>query len=306
VTLHQDDIPDLLAGSGRRERSRIALLSVAAVVVLGAGGLGVALLRSQDQPEALSVAQAASATTATGSARMTVRTQATPKAEMVMAGVVDFARERYVLRGSFAGQETEVRGIGADQWSRTQNLGGLRGKPWTHITRVDEPGQGISAAEPVRLLDELTAVGNELSRSRDGDRTVIVVRAPRSVLGSPDDDALADIRVEVDRDGRIRRLDMPADEKREAVSVTYDDFGVAVDVSPPPPTEVAEWSDVIADVLTRTDPKVREQFPDLDDRFGCGLFDEQRKKLAETTSEANRATFDKLLADAKKACEARR
>jgi hypothetical protein len=228
---------------------------------------------------------------------MTFRVRGTRQAEMVMSGVVDFAHERYELRGSFGGIETETRAIGADQWSRTQQTRDTA-KPWIHLTRVDEPGQGIGATEPGRVLQELTAAGTELSRRRKGDRTILVVRAPRSILSARDDRAVADIRVEVDRDGRIRRLDMDWDEDGGSVSVSYDDFGVAVDVAPPPAAEVTESADMFADVLGTTDSE--------DGRVGCELFDEQRKKLVETTSEANRATFDKLLADAKKACEARR
>jgi hypothetical protein len=298
------DIPDLPVDRRSPGRSWVALLSAGSLVVLVAGALGVAHLRSQDRLEVLSVAEAAGATTATGSARMTFRVQTAPKVEMVMSGVVDFARDRFALRGTFAGQETEVRGIGADQWSRTQQSTSLA-SPWIHMSRVDRPDQGIGAAEPVRLLHELTSVGTELSRHRDGNRTVFVVRAPWTVLGARDDGTVADIRVEVDRDGRIRQLRTDPGENRGSVSITYDDFGVDVTVTPPPADEVSEAADLLGGVLGTADPEVRKRFPDLE-HVGCELFDEQRKKLAETTSEANRATLDKLLADAKKACEAGR
>jgi hypothetical protein len=305
VTSRDEDIPDLLVEGPRPERSRVALVSVACLVVLVVGAFGVAHLRSQDRPEVLSVAQAASTTTATGSARLTFRAPTAPKVEMVLAGVVDFAHERFALRGTWAGMETELRGIGADQWSRTDQTDRI-GRPWVHMTRVDAPGEGIGATEPGRLLHELRTAGTELSRRTRGERTVVVVRAPRSVLGGRETGAVTNIDVEIDREGRIRRVEMDGGESSSPVLVTYDDFGVDVEVEPPPASDVSEFADLLGGSLGATDPELRKQFPDLDDTLGCGLFDEQRKKLAETTSEANRATLDKLLADAKKACETRR
>ena len=244
--------PDRLREVTRRARAREARRATALATALGlvlVGGIaGAVSLAGKADREVLTVAQAAQTTAETGSARVTVSIDV-PMGGFTLSGPVDFRDGRYALKGTFAGGTFEMRGIGKDRWTKAPGfVAEVAGKPWLHSTE-DQPVNGpdsIAGAEPTKLLASLTREGKQLSRRQAGDRTVTVMEVPRRVLGSGGDDRVR-VRVEVDGEGRVRLLSYTDDDSgfgAAKMSMAYDDFGIDVDVRPPPADQVAELADV--------------------------------------------------------------
>jgi hypothetical protein len=253
----------------RREESRRATaLACVMALVLAAGVVSVINLGGRGRTETHSVAGAANATAAAGSARVTFRavvTKATqtaiPAGElMVLSGPVDFTHEKFVLKGTFNGVGgIEERGIGKDRWTKydlSKSAGsGLAAellpnrKPWTHYTDNTPPADlaGFGNGDPTTLLTTLKSKGEVVSSSEVGDRTRTVLRLPADAFGvsfgSAPHSSTVDTTVDSDSDGRIRLVTSETTAEGLGtirVSVAYDDFGVGVEVQPPPTDEVQE------------------------------------------------------------------
>ena len=243
--------PDRLTQVGRRARAHEsrAMTGVAGALalVLVAGLFGLSSLRGDDAGrQVLTVAGAAQATTDAGSARITMRMtfdglpvpEGTPSSSLVtLTGVVDFVREAMLLRGSIAGQTVEIRALGKDSWQRTV---GRSDAKWEHSTTEND--DEFARIDPTTLLTALTAAGETLGTTRQGDRTVFRMRVPSDFFNeTAPAEGLMDVRVTVDPDGLVRELVFVADQGdgvRVTSAMTFDDFGVAVDVRPPPAGQV--------------------------------------------------------------------
>jgi hypothetical protein len=309
MALDQDVRSDVLGPleAADRRRSACWLAGAASVLVLVAATFLAVRLQSPGSTPAVSLADAVSATAATGSARMRLHTT-WGHGDVDVSGVVDFEHGRSSLRGTMQGRPVETRQIGPDQWSRTDQ--GSDGKTWSHMTLVQAPGEGLSAAEPSRMLARLAAEGTERSRRAAGDRTVVTVHAPVSaVSGRTDRDGrLVDVGVEIDRDGRIRKLAFEDSATRSRTTITYDDFGVTDEVSPPPADEVMDAAEVLGSVMrpqvpAGTDPSLKKLTEGMP---GCELFDQQLREVHARSSAGNRATLEQLYRDAKASCEAKK
>jgi hypothetical protein len=248
----------------RGESRRAAALAAAMAVVLAAGLVSAISLGHRDGNEVLSVAGAARATTATGSARVTIEATITSSSLpnvpsgplMKLTGLIDFRHNAFDVTGTLGGQalgtagSVEERGIGADRWSKQSNPFGADGKPWVHS--VEKPtgvgfAGGAQSADPAKLLDYLESKGTVVSRSTVGDITRTRLRIPADVLGSGTTNgakvADADVTVDTDGDNLIRSVTSVTDTRgfgTIAMTMRYDDFGVEVDIQPPPADQVQE------------------------------------------------------------------
>jgi hypothetical protein len=247
-----DRLQDVRRRARRGESRRASALAGVMAVVLAAGVIAAVQLPGRGT-EVLTVAGAAQTTTDAGSARVTIHldlvglqaglpadVQTELPKSMQMSGAVDFVHRRFVMRGSFSGEPFEQRGIGADRWDRTND-----GR-WEHSTDSG-PGNDFDLIDPSRLLSKLTSGGETLSTSRKGDRTVFRLRVPSKLLFDGDGgDGAIDVRVEADDDGRVRTLSTTVRQPSAggfAITVTFDDFGIDVDVQPPPADQVTEAGD---------------------------------------------------------------
>jgi hypothetical protein len=209
-------------------------------------------LGDRSDVQELTVADAANATTAARTARVTMELSftgseaAAPGGDSAtLSGPVDFERQRFALKGKLSGQSFELRGIGKNRW--TTQLG-IPGKKWTHSTDQTKSG-GFEQVDPARLLDLLTSKGEQVSRTVVGDRTVFVLRVPADVLepGAPTENGPDEVTVSVDAAGLVRTLETtvePGSTVAAKIRMSYDDFGIAVDVQPPPAAEVQEVSEL--------------------------------------------------------------
>jgi hypothetical protein len=272
VTLLRDiDLPgppaDRLGAVTRRARAaesrRLSLLAGAMSVVLIGGLAGAVSLRSRPAEQVLTVADSARTTQDAGSARLSLRITVVRSAQalvpvgdlMTLSGPVDFRHNRYALTGAFQKTKAEVRGIGKDQWVHISLAAALPGfpvggslstKPWIHsVTSSTSPASVLQTMDPSSLLDALTTKGTTVSRRTNGDRTSTVVRIPSGALGGLDATGgrRVDVTVQSDSAGRIRLLSYDAGLPGVGTmrtSVRYDDFGIDVQVTPPPADQVQE------------------------------------------------------------------
>src|SRR5205085_1276854 len=108
----------------------------------------------------------------------------------------------------------------------------------------DSSDEGLDQLDPGTMLARLTSGGRTLSTSRVGDRTVFRLRVPsKLVFETGDGSQPIDVRVEADADGRVRSLSTAEGQPATGsvkITVTFDDFGVDVDVRPPPANQVVE------------------------------------------------------------------
>jgi hypothetical protein len=229
-------------------------------VVLAAGVVSALQLGDRGNTEVLTVAGAAEATAAARTARVTMRMSfsesdaaALGGSSETLTGSVDFEHHRFTLKGKFVGVVTELRGIGKDRWIMQAGLPGLdSGKKWVHNTDTDA---GFEEIDPAKLLDRLTSKGTVMSRKADGDRTAFVLRVPADVLtpGGPgaEDGAYDVVTLLVDADNRVRVLTTTLEAGTTGsggvdLEMSYDDFGIEVDVRPPPADEVQEASAAVS------------------------------------------------------------
>jgi hypothetical protein len=236
----------------RHESRRATAMAGVMAVVLVAGVVSALQLGHRGNTETLTVAGAAHATAAAHTARVTMALSFTGSAaagladsSYILSGPVDFEHQRFALKGKLGGQAVELRGIGKDRW--TTQLG-IAGKKWSHTTD-DTKGGGFEQVDPARLLDVLTSKGKQVSRQVVGDRTVFVLRVPADVLtpGASTEGGPQEVTVSVDGDGLVRSLETTVESGQSGevkIRMSYDDFGIAVDVRPPPAEQVQEAGDV--------------------------------------------------------------
>ncbi len=221
------------------------------------------------------IAQAASTTESTGSARITSTTTAEGggasgssggAVNVRVDGVVDFAADKASLRMSSAlfGGDTEMQVIVADgtsyvqlpmfgqKWIKMpiQQLGVDFADPTTglemlrrtaDLTEVGpEPVDGVEATKYTGTIDLKKAL-EEMSTGDTGVDEKMGKQLARTTGN-------ADITVWVDSEGRIVRYDQKAtiEAGGQAIttttSTTLTDFGVATDITPPPSDEVMDKS----------------------------------------------------------------
>ncbi|MBK5307747.1 MAG: hypothetical protein JJD92_13760 [Frankiaceae bacterium] len=256
--------PDRLGQVTRRARRgesrRASALAGVMAVVLFAGVVSAVSLHNRSSSEVLTVAEAVNATQATGSARMTMRVTITnsPQPNVFkggkvfdVTGLADFVHQRYVLTGTSAGQSIETRIIGKDRWTKIPTpvgFGDVGGKPWLHtVEKSSESAAGVfNDPDPRVLLEALTEQGTVVNTKQVGDRRQTVLRLPGGFFGSSSSaagDADSQVTIDIDGAGRIRRMatQMTAAELGTlTMTLRYDDFGIEVDVQPPPADEVQE------------------------------------------------------------------
>jgi hypothetical protein len=254
-----DRLQDVRRRARRGESRRATALAGVMAVVLAAGVIAAVQLPGRGT-EVLSVAGAARATKATGSAVVTFRATVTHSTQaalpdgdlFTLSGPVDFKRARFAFTGSFGGQKLEMRGIGKDRWNKsdlTTLIPGVSHKPWVHsVDTAPVSGlNGVGNADPGELLDALISKGTVLSSRQLGDGTRTVLRLPADVLGSgfggTSQPATDEVTVDSDADGRIRLLTSETAAKELGtirVTMAFDQFGIEVDVQPPPADQVSE------------------------------------------------------------------
>ena len=312
--LREVDLPaapaDRLTQVGRRARAResrmmTGLAGVLAIVLVG-GVLGVTSLR--DSPaggDALTVAGAVDSTTDAGTARVTIRIdfsglEASMPAGMELprdphlSGLVDFVHQRFVLRGNLTGQATEQRGIGRDRWDR---VGAGR---WEHST---DPSSGdFDDVDPSTLLSKLTTSGKTLSTSRKGDRTVFRLRVPQqAVFGSGQEPGTVDATVEVDDQGLVRELATTTASAGVSITFTisYDDFGIDVDVQRPPADQVVERPrSQGSGGSVELDGEVSSETPES----ACAMLPTLEQQRSAGTDEQQKRAFEQMVAALRKKC----
>ncbi|MDT7537599.1 MAG: hypothetical protein QOI82_1184 [Actinomycetota bacterium] len=328
--------PDRLIEVRRRARRgesrRATALASVMALVLAAGVVSVINLGGRGKTETLSVAGAANATTAAGSARVTVRAAVTKATQtaipvgelMVLSGPVDFTHEKFVLKGTFNGVGgIEERGIGKDRWtkydlSKSPGAGLMAGllpnrKPWTHYTDNTAAGDlaSIGNSDPTTLLTALKSKGDVLSTSQVGDRTRTVLRLPSEAFGmtfgSAPRSSTVDTTVDSDSDGRIRLVTTETTAEglgTMRVSVAYDDFGVGVDVQPPPADQVDETPAVSSSGMSQqfsVGTSGSGTSSPADRKKACDMFKrvrEQQPAPKTDQEKAQRAQIDQIIAQA--------
>jgi hypothetical protein len=156
--------------------------------------------------------------------------------------------------------------------------------------------------DPSRLLDRLTEQGTQISRKEVGDRTVFVLRVPADVLGSSGTPAgaKATVSVSVDSADRVRTLTMdatPGDPGSQvSMTIGFDDFGVPVDVRPPPAGDVGE----IADLSKTFEESSPGSFSGsiggsaADKKRACDAFRAATKKQPTPTNEQQRQAYEQF------------
>jgi hypothetical protein len=311
--------PDRLIEVRRRARRgesrRATALACVLALVLAGGVVSVINLGGRGKTETLSVAGAANATTAAGSARVTFRAVVTKASQtaipvgelMVLSGPVDFAREKFVLKGTFNGVGgIEERGIGKDRWTKYDMskspgaglaAGVLPNAPWTHY-RDNTPASdlaGVANGDPTTLLTALKSHGQVLSTSAVGDRTRTVLRLPSDAFGMTFGSALStatvDTTVESDSDGRIRLVTTETTAPGLGtirVTVAYDDFGVGVDVQPPPADQVQE-TPAVGSTGTTQQFSVGTSSSPADRKKACDMFTRIRQQQPAPQTEQEKA-----------------
>jgi hypothetical protein len=301
-----DRLQEVRRRAHRQESRRTTALAGVLAVVLGAGVLSAFHFGDRGGTQILTVAGAADATAAARTARVTMRltfagadAAALGTGSYTLSGPVDFEHQRFSLKGTLAGQGFELRGIGKDQW--TTQLG-ITGKKWTHSTD-DDRGRGFEQIDPARLLDLLTSKGEQVSRKVVGDRTVFVLRVPSDVLtpGAPTEGGPMEVTVAVDENGLVRTLETTSESGTSVevkIFMSYDDFGIAVDVQPPPPGEVADIADLTEQFRSSTQqfsgaPSAEQQ------KQACDMFKRvrQQQPAPQTAQEkAQRRQLDETMA----------
>jgi hypothetical protein len=258
--------PDRLGEVRRRARGhdsrRMTALAGLMALVLVAGVVSALSLHTRGGTEQLTVADAANATAAARTARVTIKLSFSgPSAaalggdQYTLSGPVDFQGRRFALKGSFGGRSFEMRGIGKDRWTTPLGLvgktqPGLAGKEWLHGTGPSTGFGGFDQIDPTKLLDVLTKNATQESSKVVGDRTLLTLRVPANVLGDASDrSGPLDVTISVDSDRRVRLLTttlvkIGASSPDVTATLAFDDFGMAVDVKPPPPDKVAEEADL--------------------------------------------------------------
>jgi hypothetical protein len=318
--LREVDLPpapaDRLTQVGRRVRARESrlmsgLAGVLALVLVG-GVFGAASLRGDDDDsQVLTVAGAAESTAEAGTARVTIRIDLAgleaglpagagflPK-DPHLTGLVDFVHERFTLRGNITGLQMEQRGIGKDRWER------ISGGKWEHTTDTSSDG-GFDEIDPSRLLSELTSRGKTLSTTRRGDRTVFRIRAPRDLFDQGDPTpGSTDVRLEVDGDQRVRELSFSEGQPGTGtvtITIAYDDFGIDVDVRPPPADQIVEGhASSSGSTEAHQEVTITGSAVPIPPEQACAML-HQLEQQGGAMSDEQKQAFDRMIAEIRKQC----
>lgn len=254
-----DRLTEVTRRARRGESRRASVLATVLAVVMVAGVMSALSLRNRSDVQELTVADAVRTTEAAGSARLTMQMTLSNSANnsllpdgefMTMSGLADFVNGRYVLKGTGNGQSMEMRIIGKDRWMRVPipvSFGGVAGKPWLHSVETTSQGAdaAFSSVDPTVVMKALATKGTVVSTKLVGDRTRTVLRLPAHAFGQPAGlvSAEANVTVETDSDSRVRLITSEIAVKEfgtVTLSMRYDDFGIEVDVQPPPADQVRE------------------------------------------------------------------
>ena len=215
---------------------RLALAAVAALSVFAAGCGGV-----EGEPN---LAKAVERTEATGSFAMEMTALGTENGEAVDAscdGAFDRVRKRsrfacagdpvYVFEMIVIGDTTYIKG-----WSPSAS------EKWAKVpSDAEDPFEELSPESLLGLLrsasQETARVGEEDVRGEATVRYTLTVDCERAEIVECDEETTA-VDVWIDDDGLVRRIRM--DQLALVVNVEFFDFGIPVDVEPPPADQVQE------------------------------------------------------------------
>jgi hypothetical protein len=185
--------------------------------------------------------------------------------------------------------------------------------PWTHYTDNTAAGDlaSIGNSDPTTLLTALKSKGDVLSTSQVGDRTRTVLRLPSEAFGmtfgSAPRSSTVDTTVDSDSDGRIRLVTTETTAEglgTMRVSVAYDDFGVGVDVQPPPADQVDETPAVSTSGMSQqfsVGTSGSGTSSPADRKKACDMFKrvrEQQPAPKTDQEKAQRAQIDQIIAQA--------
>ena len=212
------------------------LLAIATLALVASGCGGV-----EQEPN---LAEAAKHTTAAGSSRVEIRAsraEAGEETALACDGAVDYQRKRLQLSCNDAFGETIV--IGTAVYVRSEAIRVHTGKPWAS-TKLEE-SDSVFELSPHKLLEMLRAASLETERVGEedvrGTSTVRYRLTVDCVQGELDCEGTAPVEVWIDGDGLVRRI--WADQELGAGTIEFFDFGVEVDIEPPPADEVMDFDD---------------------------------------------------------------
>ncbi|MCU1592009.1 MAG: hypothetical protein JWP11_3265 [Frankiales bacterium] len=310
--------PDRLGAVTRRARRyesrRMSALAGVMAVVLTAGLVSALSLHNRGGDEQLSVAAAASATRAARTARLTMEIRLSgkdavgiPGGKYTVSGPVDFEHQRFALKGQIMGQDYETRGIGKDTWIRSP---GIPGKTWLHVSQDSAAASEFQRIDPNSLLALLTKNATEQTSTQVGDRTVLALKVRGDVFDPASGSTSPQlVTVTVDDQHRVRKLettDSFDSVQRAALTLTFDDFGTAVDVQPPPAGQVGEVSDLMG-TATSSSGGVQTFSGQLgSSKEACAAMAKQVKDLLARAADAKRAEMKKLFDQALASCGPKR
>jgi len=216
---------------------RLALVTVGALAAVLAGCGGV-----EREPN---LAKAVERTEATGSSRLEIRAleMEEGKTEVKCEGAADYVRKRFRLEcEDLAPDEVvEILVIAATMYIRGMENAGLgSSNRWSRLPLEDD--DPIFDFSPEKLLAMLRAASRETERIGEedvrGESTVryrLMVNCEEAQLaGCPSD--TAPVEVWIDDDGLVRRISV--EDGGSTATIEFFDFGVEVDVEPPPADQV--------------------------------------------------------------------
>ena len=199
---------------------------------------------------------AAAATEERGTARIEATLHA-DEAPDTCSGAVDYERSRWKMTCGGEGLEQLVFiAVGNTLYFRfpsdelDSSTLAERGKSWLKTNLDDEERTGVdpfALFNPSVLLEVLRAAARESEVVGDEDvdgrrMTHYRLVVDDAKLGDPDDGSTSSVDVWVDDQGLVRRFESrPTDDADgEAWTIEFSDFGVPVDIEPPPAEEVLD------------------------------------------------------------------
>jgi hypothetical protein len=213
-------------------RPFLAALSTLFLLVTGCGGV-------ENEPN---LAKAVERTEATGSSRIEVRAALVENGRTLAFrcdGTADYGRQRLRLGCNYGIGEMIV--IGDAQYFTSDAFGVRIDERWVKVP-LDE-SDSLNQFSPERLLGllrdaslETTRLGEETVRQVATVRYQLTVNCERAQIGCSG--TTAPVYVWIDDDGLVRRIELEDD--GTPGTIEFFDFGVQVDIEPPPTDQVAE------------------------------------------------------------------
>jgi hypothetical protein len=254
---------------GRRRIRVVAAVTVAAAVI---AAVVIALSHPDHTSGDTVVSMAGSATTSTGSFRVTLQTRSYSSSDPsrvtlagTESGVVDLAHHRSditieMTTGPGAPLTERQIAIGSDSWvsesaARFPNLM-IPPKPWLHFQMTGNGHAGFLGIDPIGFLDRLKTraavhlIGHEIVRGVETARYEISAHSPPTTSANLQ---ISNIReqVWVSSDHLVRRFETvvdviqsggaaaPGKQTQESVFEFFD-FGLAANIQPPPTDQVMD------------------------------------------------------------------